>query len=160
MNNMQFGSDLDEGIWQRNWLFFPENPIFSNSAFALSSLWAFALQSDEKKILAPCLVNHRIYISIGAHSSSERSQTIRGHFLNFYRGLVQKHWAAGRRKTTMHSLPSQIYPSQLWRCTRNAALFTNRTEFSTRCWQLGERLNWIGNQNWRPVGKITFYQLY
>ena len=128
---MPVGSHLDEGIRQIS-LFFPQNFLKFSLCSPLLSLWAFALQSNEKKILAPCLVNqHHIYISIGAHSSSERSPTIRGHFLNFY----------SRAKTLKDEFPPNSNPSSsaLKMHSGNAGLLTNRTEFSMRDWQ--KRLN-------------------
>ena len=124
--------DLDQIQMKRNKTtelnVFPENPVFSNSAFARSS-FGLLFKLMKRKYWPLVLWTIHIYISIGAHSSSERSQTIRGHFLNFYRGLMQKSWAGFHHlerwyaQLCMHSLSRKIYPPQLWRCTQNVGRF-------------------------------------
>lgn len=156
MNNMQFGSDLDEGIrcFSRKTLFSQIQPLLSHPFGLLLFkvmkrkywplvLWTttFTFQWELIQVLRELKQSGDIF-SISTEVWCKNIEQ------------EEERWC-----TTMHSLPRKIYPSQLWRCfTGN--VFTNGTEFPTRDWQGELRLNWIGIQNWRPVGQITFYQLW
>ena len=156
MNNMQFGSDLDE--WIRC---FSRKTLFSQIQPLLSHPFGLLLFKVMKRKYWPLVLWTTTFTFQWELIQVLRELKQSGDIFSIS-GLVQKPRAAGGRKmicTTMHSLPRKIYPSQLWRCfTGN--VFTNGTEFPTRDWQGELRLNWIGIQNWRPVGQITFYQLW
>ena len=88
-----------------------------------------------------------IYISMGAHSSSERSQTIRGHFLNFYQGLMQKHGEGFPHRERWFAQFCAFAAKENLSPALKMQMELNSLQ------GFGKRLNWIGNQSWCSTGQ-------
>ena len=137
--------DPGGGIRQRNSLLSQKTPVFSNSAFARSSLWA-PLQTDEKKILAPCLVNHpHLHFNRSSFKFWEISNNP-GTFSEFLQRSDAK-------------ILSRISPSRKMICTTMHAsllkenLSSPALKMHSKCWTFFKE-NWILHDEGLAKGKI------
>ena len=138
-------------------MFSQKTPVFSNSAFARSSLWA-PLQTDEKKILAPCLVNHpHLHFNRSSFKFWEISNNP-GTFSEFLQrsdAKILSRISPSRKMicTTMHAFPLKENLSSPALKMHSKCWTFYQIDLNSPWWGIGRGENWIWNQNWRPAGQ-------
>ena len=153
--------DLDQIQMKRNktteFNVFPENPCFLKFSLCSLLLWA-PLQTDEKKILAPCLVNHpHLHFNRSSFKFWEISNNP-GTFSEFLQrsdakilSRISPSWKM--ICTTMHAFPLKENLSSPALKMHSKCWTFYQIDLNSPWWGIGRGENWIWNQNWRPAGQ-------